>query len=77
MATEVAERPGVAARVSGFWDEIVTEMRKVTWPDQGQIRQATIASIILVLFIGAVIGLLDVVLQQLLVKLIPSLFGGA
>ena len=50
-------------------------MRKVTWPDQGQIRQATIASIILVLFIGAVIGLLDVVLQQLLVKLIPSLFG--
>lgn len=75
MATEVA-RPGFVGRLVGFWDEVMVEMRKVTWPDQGQIRQATIASIVLVLFIGAVIALLDVVLQQVLVKLIPSLFGG-
>ena len=76
MSTEVA-RPNVIRRLVDFWDEVMVEMRKVTWPDKGQVRQATIASIVLVLFIGAVIALLDVVLQQVLVKLIPSLFGGA
>ena len=74
MATDVA-RPGFVGRLVGFYDEVMVEMRKVTWPDLAQVRQATVASIVLVLFIGAVIALLDVVLQQVLVKLIPSLFG--
>ena len=76
MATTEVARPGFIGRLVEFWDEMLVEMRKVTWPDVGQIRQATIGSIILVLFIGAVIAILDVVLQQVLVKLIPSLFGG-
>jgi preprotein translocase subunit SecE len=77
MSTTEVARPSVVGRIVGFYDEVMVEMRKVTWPDVGQLRQATLVSIILVLFIGAVIGLLDVVLQQVLVKLIPSLFGGA
>ena len=76
MATTEVARPGVVGRLVQFWDEVVVEMRKVTWPDLGQIRQATIGSIVLVLFIGLVIALLDVVLQQVLVKWIPALFGG-
>ncbi len=57
-----------------FYNEVVAEMRKVTWPDRPQVRQATIAIIIFVLLIGLVIFLLDLVLQGLLVRLIPSLF---
>ena len=72
----VVERPSRLGRITGFYDEVVVEMRKVTWPDVGQVRQATIASIVLVLFVGAIIGLMDVVLQQVLVKLVPSFFGG-
>ena len=72
----VVERPSLLGRITGFYDEVVVEMRKVTWPDIGQVRQATIASIVLVLFVGAIIGLMDVVLQQVLVKLVPSFFGG-
>ena len=34
------------------------EMRKITWPDRTQLRQATIAIIVFVLIIGAVIALL-------------------
>ena len=82
MAVAV-ERPGFVARlvsvpgrIAGFYDEVMVEMRKVTWPDVGQVRQATIASIVLVLFVGAIIGIMDVVLQQVLVKLVPSFFGG-
>ena len=70
------ERAGRLGRITGFYDEVMVEMRKVTWPDVGQVRQATIASIVLVLFVGAIIGIMDIVLQQVLVKLIPSFFGG-
>jgi preprotein translocase subunit SecE len=61
--------------VVGFYHDVVAEMRKVTWPDRGQVRQATIAIIIFVLLIGLVIFLLDLVLSGVLVRLIPSLFG--
>jgi preprotein translocase subunit SecE len=51
-------------------------MRKVTWPDRGQVQQATIAIIIFVLLLAMVITLLDWVLQGILVRLLPSLFAG-
>ena len=59
-----------------LYNEVVAEMKKVTWPDVGQIRQLSIGVIVLSLFIGLVIWGMDVVLQQVLVKWIPSLFGG-
>jgi preprotein translocase subunit SecE len=70
----------MAASVRGvvtFYHDVVAEMRKVTWPDRDQVRQATIAIIIFVLLIGLVIFLLDLVLQGVLVRLIPSLFTRA
>ena len=73
--TEVAREPGFGARLVGFYHDVVAEMRKVTYPDAGQVRQATIGIIVVVLVIGAVIALLDVVLQQVLVRGIPSIFG--
>jgi preprotein translocase subunit SecE len=60
-----------------FYNDIVAEMRKVTWPDKAQVRQATIAIIIFVLVIAAVIFALDLVLQGVLVRLVPSLFTRA
>ena len=74
MAVEVAPPPGRAARLSNFYRDVVAEMKKVTWPDRKQVQQATIAIIAFVLFIGAIITLMDLVLQGLLVRLIPSLF---
>lgn len=63
-------------RLVTLYHEVVTEMKKVTWPDVGQVRQLSIGVIVLSLFIGLVIWAMDVVLQQVLVKWIPSLFGG-
>ena len=74
---EAAERvEGWWTRLATFYHETITEMKRVTWPDRGQVRQATIAILIFVLFVGLVIYLMDLVLQGLLVRLIPSLFGG-
>ena len=73
--TEAAAPAGTGAKVRDFFEGVRTELHKVTWPDRGQIRQATIGIIVVVLAIGAVIALLDVVLQLVLVRGLPSLFG--
>ncbi len=77
MAVEVVQhRESLPARVVNFYHEVVTEMRKVTWPDREQLKDTTIKIIIFVLFLGAVLGVLDVLLQLILVQGIPSLFTG-
>jgi preprotein translocase subunit SecE len=50
-------------------------MRKVTWPDRPQLQQATVQIIVFVLLLGAVIGLVDVTLQALVVRLPALLLG--
>ena len=77
MAVEVVERQeSLPARTVNFYHEVVAEMRKVTWPDREQLKDTTIKIIIFVLFIGAILGVLDVLLQLILVQGIPSLFTG-
>jgi preprotein translocase subunit SecE len=75
-ATAQVEKPNAVSRLVTLYNEVVVEMRKVTWPDVGQIRQLSIGVIVLSLFIGIVIWVMDLVLQQVLVRWIPSLFGG-
>ncbi len=62
-------------RSSAFLTDVRSEMRKVTWPDRAQLRQATVAILIFVLLIAGVIAILDIVLNGVLVNLIPSVFG--
>lgn len=73
--TRTGERSGFVSGVVAFYHDVVAEMKKVTWPDMGQVRQATIAIIVFVLALALVIWILDVALQGLLVRLIPSLFA--
>ena len=58
-----------------FWRQVRDEFRKVTWPDRVQLRQATGAIVVFVIFIGLVIYAMDLVLQGVLVRAIPALFG--
>ena len=62
--------------IPSFYQAVVVEMRKVTWPEFADVRRATIAIIVFVLLLGLLIWLLDVALQGLLVRVIPSLFTG-
>jgi preprotein translocase subunit SecE len=88
MAVEVSNRRDVTPTGTGgnfvtrffrglttFNHEVQDEMRKVTWPDRAQLKDTTIKIIIFVLFIGAIIGVIDLVLQLILVQGIPSLFS--
>ena len=76
MATEVVTRPNPLQRLVTFYQEVIGEMKKVTWPDKQQVRQLSIGVIVLSLFIGAVSALMDVVFQAIFVRGLPNLFGG-
>lgn len=75
MAVVVAATPSLPKRIVTFYHDVVAEMKKVTWPDRPTVTQLSIGVIGLTLFIGLVIWLLDLVLQAVLVRGIPSLFG--
>ena len=77
MATPVApvRQESIPKRLTTFYHNVMSEMRKVTWPDRAQLQDSTIKIIIFVLAIGAVIGLLDLALQFVLVQLPALLLG--
>ena len=75
MSVEVVERRSFPSRLVQFYHDVQDEMRKVTWPDRAQLKHTTFNIIVFVLFIGAVIGAIDLVLQLILVQGIPSLFS--
>ena len=75
MATAQVPSKNFLGRLVELYHQVLAEMKKVTWPDIGQVRQLSIGVIVLSLFIGAVIWLMDLLLQQVLVRGIPSLFG--
>jgi len=70
------QKVGLIRGSIAYYRSVMTEMRKVTWPDFPQVRSATIAIIIFVLLIGMAITIMDFFLQGLLVTLLPRLFLG-
>ena len=82
MATDVM-RPGgqtppgpsLPRRVADFYNGVITELKRVTWPDRPQVQSATVAIIIFVLLLALVITILDFALRGLLIQLLPSLFA--
>jgi preprotein translocase subunit SecE len=76
VASEVVQvQPSLPKRVVNFWNDVVAEMRKVTWPERPQVQQLSIGVIAISLFIGGLIWVLDLILQGVLVRGIPALFG--
>jgi preprotein translocase subunit SecE len=84
MAMDVAgPEGGIIARLSAqlqaiptTYRQVMAELRRVTWPDRQQIREMSIGVIVLSLAIGAIIAIMDFVLQQVLVVWIPQIFAG-
>jgi preprotein translocase subunit SecE len=74
--TVQVQKATLPQRSIAFYRDVMAEMKKVTWPDVPQVRQLSISVILLSLFIGGLIALMDVIMQQVLVRWIPSLFGG-
>jgi preprotein translocase subunit SecE len=77
---QAVERPGIVGRIVGgirgvrqFLLDVRAEMKKVTWPTRQELIDATRRVIIMTLLIGVVIGVLDRVLQWILVDGVAAL----
>ncbi len=64
----------MALRFVDFLRDVRAEMRKVTWPTLDELRKATVVIIGFVTFLGIMIGVLDSVLQFVLVTAIAKWF---
>lgn len=66
---------GILKATQRFTEEVQVEMRRVTWPDREQLRNATAVILVFVLILAAIIGAMDAVFAAL-VRLIVRTFGG-
>ena len=55
-------------RTSGFLVSVREELKKVTWPNRPELIKATRMIVVFSIILGLTIGLLDWVLQQILVE---------
>jgi preprotein translocase SecE subunit len=77
VATEALERPA-QGKLRRAWDfvtvQVPAEMRKITWPTWDELKKATGVIIVFVALLGLVIGLMDSILQFVLVTSVAKLF---
>jgi len=59
---------GWVPRTAGFLTAVREELRKVTWPTRPELVKATRMIIVLSILLGLTIGLMDYVLQLILVE---------
>ena len=70
------ERVKVLARgTATFVTEVQGEIKKVTWPDREQLKNATLVIIGFVLLMAVLIGVMDIVLQWIFVSALPKVLG--
>jgi len=53
-----------------FFQEVRQEMKKVTWPNRKEISGSTVVVIITVLIVAIYLGVIDNILQQIMLRLV-------
>ena len=65
---------GRLGRTVDFLRDVRTEVKKVTWPTRDEVRKATLVIVVFVTLMGVTIGVMDTVLQFVLVRLVARMF---
>jgi preprotein translocase subunit SecE len=63
------------AQAREYTSEVVEELKKVTWPDRAQLRNATLVVIVFVIVIAIIIWLMDLGVRGIL-NVILDIFAG-
>jgi preprotein translocase subunit SecE len=53
-----------AGRSKQFYTDVISEMRKVSWPSRQEVMSTTIVVIVAVFFFGLYLGLVDIILGK-------------
>ena len=75
MANEVAVKEmNALARTRDFVGEVMEELKKVTWPDFPQLKNATLVIIVFVIIVAIIIWLMDISVRAI-INFIMGLFA--
>ena len=74
MATEVATKKSAITRSRAFVGEVFDELKKVTWPDFPQLKNATLVIIVFVIIVALIIWIMDLSVRGIL-NIIMDLFA--
>ena len=53
-------------KIAKYFRDVVSEVKKVSWPDRKELVNATIAAIVFIVIFAIVVGVVDLILGQLL-----------
>ena len=73
MATEVATKKNALTRSKDYVAEVVEELKKVTWPDFPQLKNATLVIIVFVIIVALIIWVMDLSVRGI-INMIMGLF---
>ena len=74
VPAKAEERTNPVVETRRFLEESWTELRKVTWPDYEQLKNATLVVLAFVILISLVIWLMDVTVRTI-INAIMGIFG--
>jgi preprotein translocase subunit SecE len=65
----------IVTRTRDFTSEVVEELKKVSWPDRAQLKNATLVMLVFVFIVALIIWIMDLGVRGVL-NLIMNLFAG-
>ncbi len=65
----------MATRSFKYFQDVRSEVKKITWPTWADLRQHTVAIIIVVTIIGVIIGLMDWFFSMTLIRGLGGILG--
>jgi preprotein translocase subunit SecE len=74
VPAKAEERGNFFLETKAFLEESWAELRKVTWPDYPQLKNATLVVLLFVVLISVVIWLMDVTVRTI-INSIMGIFG--
>ncbi len=64
-----------AVKSNAYLREVRVEVRKVSWPTWEDLQKSTLVIIVIVVIVGAIIGLMDLLFQWVLIDVFSRIFG--
>jgi preprotein translocase subunit SecE len=58
--------PSIASRTRDYTEQVVEEIKKVTWPDWPQLKNSTLVVMVFVVIVSLIIFTMDVIVRNVL-----------
>ena len=57
---------GVVAGIKNFFDEVVVELKKSSWPSRSELSESTVVIILTVIALGVFVATTDVIIEKMI-----------